>query len=78
MRPWITFKPTSQISTMEEHRSLIESWACPKCRNKNLKVSSLEEGRKGWEAKVRCERCASVMTLNNTGFQVNFTEGKSK
>ena len=76
MRPWIKFNPTTQIDIIEYQRRLIENKACPKCLKKNLKVVTLEEGGRGWEAKVRCERCTSVATLNNTGFMVNFTEGK--
>ena len=78
MRFWIKFNPTQRLATIDNHRQIIEGYMCPKCGNKNLKVLSLEEGSMGWEAKVQCERCVSHMTLNNTGFQINFTDGNKK
>jgi len=72
--PLDNFNPTNHLSTVKEHRETIEAYACPKCGNKNLKVLSLEEGDKGWEATVQCSRCQSSMTLNNTGFRANFQD----
>jgi hypothetical protein len=72
--PLNTFNPTNHMSTVKAHRTVIESYPCPKCGNSNLKVLSLEEGDKGWEATVQCSRCQSSMTLNNTGFRANFQD----
>lgn len=72
--PLIAYDPTAKLDTIKQYRIKIEDYTCPKCGNKNLKADSLEEGDKGWEAHVHCNRCQSNMTLNNTGFRINFAE----
>jgi DNA-directed RNA polymerase subunit RPC12/RpoP len=51
----------------------MENYPCPKCSNRNLHVLLLEEGRKGWEARVECDRCGSKMVVNEGGFHMDFT-----
>ena len=72
------YNPTKKLDTIKLHRTTIETYKCPKCGSVNLKADSLEEGIEGWEAHVHCTRCSSNMTLNNTGFRIDFMENKQK
>ena len=72
--PTIPFDPTQKIATIQAHRTIIESYGCPKCNNVNLKVDALEEANKGWEAKVHCSRCKTKLSVNDEGFHVDFIE----
>jgi hypothetical protein len=72
------FNPEQQISKSKQHKDRIESYPCPKCGDKKLKVLLLEEGRCEWEAKVQCGGCTTQAIINNSGFHMDFNEVKPK
>jgi hypothetical protein len=75
MRLLTRFNPETKLETSKQHRLRIENQPCPKCFNRNLNVLLLEEGTKGWEARVECDRCGSKMVINESGFHMDFTSG---
>ena len=41
---------------------------CPGCKQKALKVTMAESGRKNWETHLTCINCGTAAIINNTGY----------
>ena len=67
------FEPEKKLELSRQHKKRIESYICPKCEKKQLKVLLLEEGCKGWEARVECGNCHMKSVVNHLGFKMDFT-----
>lgn len=73
-----SFNPEAKLAESKTHRLRIENYPCPQCSNHNLKVLLLEEGVKGWEARISCDRCGGRYVVNDTGFHMDFTQGEKQ